>query len=125
MFRLPILLFVTLCACGPNKNNFAQSLVELSCERTEECAKGVFDSLYTSVDDCIARSEANANDVADCYAGHCKFDRSNASQCLDRVKAADCSEIVDASAYSDCEQVWSECDNESDTCLGTDDTAGG
>lgn len=117
MKKLAVLSLLVLGACGPTKNNFAENLTEISCARLEECAKGSFDALYTSVDDCVARSGDLATENADCYSGHCAFDKSNASQCLDRVASGDCDEIVDGSAYSDCVEVWSDCDGDEGECM--------
>ncbi len=117
MSKLALLSLLALTACGPTKNNFAENLTEVSCARLEECAKGSFDALYTSVDDCVARSGEVATETSDCYADHCAFDKSNASQCLDEVAGADCDEIVDGSAYADCAEVWSECDGEEIECM--------
>jgi hypothetical protein len=111
-----LLLFLLLAACGTTKKNFGENLTQVNCERLEECAKGDFDTLYTSVDDCVARSD----DTSGCYSDHCDFDRDNANQCLDRVAAADCAEIVDGSAYTDCGQVWTGCDGGEGACVSSD-----
>lgn len=128
MNRLSLFALVLLAACGPNKNNFAGKLTEVTCERLQECALGTFEALYTSVDDCIARSGADGEELATCFSDHCEFDKANADQCLTRVEAADCDEIVDGSAYSDCAEVWTNCEGE-DECVtggttptGTDDS---
>jgi len=129
MTRLSVLALLVLTACGPNKNNFSGKLTQVSCVRLEECALGTFESLYTSVDDCIARSGAAGEEMADCMSGLCEFDKGNADQCLTRVELADCDEIVDGSAYSDCAEVWTNCEGAEEcstggtTPTGTDDTA--
>ena len=122
--KLSILVLLALTACGPTKKNFAGNLTEISCQRLEECAKGAFDALYTSVDDCVARAGGDAETSSDCMSGHCDFDKDNASQCLDRVESADCDEIVDLSAYSDCAEVWTNCDGDELQCVTGGTTSG-
>lgn len=117
MNKLFSLALLGLAACGPTKNNFAENLTEISCARLEECAKGSFDALYTSVDDCVARSGDVAIEGAECMGGHCAFDKNNATQCLDDVKDSDCDEIVDGSAYADCAEVWTDCDGDEGECM--------
>lgn len=129
MTRLPLIVVLALAACGPTPKNFAENFNEVDCKRFEECAKGAFDMLYSSVEDCVARRADDSDTLAECFAGHCEFDKKNAAQCLDDIAGADCDEIVDASAYADCADVWTECDADAAIeCIvdggETDDTAG-
>ncbi len=115
--RLSILLLALLAGCTPSAKGFGDAGIKLSCQRSEECSKADFDANFSSQSDCVESLGKNNSKVTDCQAAACDYNPKAASKCLSGTKKQSCEEF-NSNTISDCENVYSNCNNTAlVTCL--------
>ncbi len=93
--------------CGPTAEEYPLLLLEARCERTIRCAWDWYYPVWESVDQCMEQFEPYLEEALEEYA-ECKFNRAEASECLDLFEEAPCAQ----DAYSEQEwfEYWEPCD---------------
>ncbi|MFZ5476296.1 MAG: hypothetical protein ACOZNI_05920 [Myxococcota bacterium] len=105
---------LALAACGPSREAFQEQSVEISCQRTEECAPDEFAMLFDDVDECVAFVQLLDQD--DCY-DDCDYSSATAAKCMSALEDASCDEVMEGE-FDDCEDVY-ECEDQDavDECI--------
>lgn len=108
-----VLLPLWISGCGSGLT-FGQEFDKLKCERQYECAQGAFDLVYADVGECRAELDDASADYFQCAAEACDFDAAQARRCLRDVRGGSCDDIVNGSAWAECNpaEVYVNCDED-------------
>ena len=122
MQRLAFALVFVLSACGTDSSDsgdapealdeeaFVAANAEVQCERLFECESSYAEGVWADMDDCVADMTLSSQQVLDVASDDgCSFDEGRAADCVDTLSTADCEEITNGSAYTDCNAIIS-CD---------------
>lgn len=115
-----VLLPLGLGGCGSGMT-FGQEFDKLKCERQYECAQGAFDLVYADVGECRVELDDASADFLQCATQFCTFDAAQARRCLRDVRSSSCDDIVNGSAWAECDpaDVYVNCDDDAlYDCLG-------
>lgn len=108
---LPVLLTRSLLGCGgPPDGAFTERYARLGCIYDRECHPDEFDEVFADLDQCVDDYLVvlNASGLG-CLSEHCEYDRAQAGECLDELRAVGCDDDLDSLSAA-CEQVWTDCD---------------
>ncbi len=97
------------CIGNVNEDNYAQKFSPQYCSKAKTCARGMFDSEWTDVNDCIEEVTDEREDwIDDMDDAGCDFERENAKECLIDIADADCEDFYDGDAFDDCgnNKLW-------------------
>jgi len=111
VWRVGLLGFLLLSGCSSSLG-FGQEFDKLKCERQFECSQGAFDAVYTDVGACRDELDAMSADYYICASENCSYDGSQARACLHDVRSGTCDEIVNGTAWANCNpaDVFVACD---------------
>ncbi len=111
VWRMGALGLLALSGCASSLG-FGQEFDKLKCERQFECSQGAFDAVYTDVGACRDELDAMSADYYICASEHCSYDGSQARACLHDVRSGTCDEIVNGTAWANCNpaDVFVACD---------------
>lgn len=105
-------MLVLLAACGLDADNFRTRQNEEACRNSEACASNTFAIEYGSVAACVDAFEESYGTLYTCERKACAFDEDDAQACLDNLAGATCEDVADGDAWTRCDSVFTDCDDD-------------
>lgn len=110
------LLTVTLTLAGcigqVDEDNYAQKYSPVYCQHTKQCNRGLYESEWTDLNDCVDTVTDDIEDLIDDMDDRgCDFDDDDARECIETFAQSDCEDYYEGDAFEDCgvNQIW-DCD---------------
>lgn len=104
-----------LAGCGGSlpeeeipKEDLPRWAAAVTCDRTAECTRSLFETAYYSMEDCQATEELAWELLAD-QLDECDYDPTRAANRLEEIQAMSCEEWYEGEAGEAFGEIWEDC----------------
>lgn len=105
-------MWILLLACDVGPGTFRDRQNAAACANSETCAPETFAIEYGSVGDCVDTLRESYDRLYTCEIETCAFDADDAAACLDNLSDATCDEVATGDAWTRCDSVFTDCDED-------------
>jgi len=104
-----IAALATGCVGAVDEDNYAYKYSPLYCSKTKECFRGLYDSEWADMNDCVETVRDDVEDLIDDMSdAGCDFEPKEAKECITDLSASSCEEYYEGDAFADCglNKIW-------------------